>query len=138
MLYIYFQVILFRSNFRSLLMLCVNKLVSNEKVLQKLDEHNVSSNIFSLVFREAILFGQFSLIVHLISIWPNAYLKLSDLISSEIINHDSLSKPLFHCGPTILDYVLLGILISKPSSRLKTIDFTGFHKGSDALKLLLN
>lgn len=114
-------------------MLCVNKLVSNEKVLPKLDEHNVSSNIFSLVFREAILFGQFSLIVHLISIWPNAYLKLSDLISSEIINNDSLSKPLFQCGPTILDYVLLGILISKPSSRLKTIDFTGFHKGSDDL-----
>lgn len=110
-------------------MLCVNKLINDDKVLQKLNEYTVSSNIFSLVFREAILFGEFSLIVHLISIWPNTYLKLSELISSEIINYDSLSKPLFPCGPTILDYVLLGILISKPTSRLKTIDFTGFHKG---------
>lgn len=110
-------------------MLCVNKLINDVNVLQKLNEKSVSSNIFNLVFREAILFGEFSLIAHLISIWPTSYLKLSELISNEIINHDSLSKPLSHCGPTILDYVLLGILISKPSSRLKTIDFTGFHKG---------
>lgn len=109
-------------------MLCVNKLINDDKVLQKLNGRNVPSNIFSLVFREAVLFGEFSLIVHLISIWPNTYLKLSELISSEIINYDSLSKPLFPCGPTILDYVLLGILITKPSSRLKTVDFTGFHK----------
>jgi hypothetical protein len=113
---------------RSLLMLCVNKLVMDEKLIHKLTKDNVSANIFSLVFKEAILFGEFSLIAHLISIWPNSYLKLSDLISSEIINAESLSKPLFNSGPTVLDYVLLGILISKSTSRLKTIDFTGFHK----------
>ena len=100
----------------------------NDKLMQKLNERSVSANIFSLVFKEAILFGEFSLIAHLISIWPNPYLKLSDLISDEIINMDTLSKPLFSCGPTILDYVLLGILISKPCSRLRTIDFPGFHK----------
>ena len=114
--------------FRSLLMLCVNKVIMNDKLMQKLNERSVSANIFSLVFKEAILFGEFSLIAHIISIWPNPYLKLSDIISDEIINMDTLSKPLFSCGPTILDYVLLGILISKPCSRLRTIDFTGFHK----------
>lgn len=110
-------------------MLCVNKIINDDVILKKLNEKSVSSNIFSLVFKEAILFGEFSLIAHLISIWPDCYLKISDLISNEIINTDSLSKPLFSCGPTILDYVLLGILISRPCSRLKTIDFTGFHKG---------
>ena len=115
---------------RSLLMLCVNKIINDDKILPKLNEKSVSANIFNLVFKEAVLFGEFSLIAHLISIWPNSYLKLSELISSEIINSDSLSKPLFSCGPTILDYVLLGILISRPCSRLKTIDFTGFHKGN--------
>ena len=74
------------------------------------------------------MFSEFSLIAHLVSIWPSRYLKLSELISNEIINLDILSKPLFSCGPTILDYVLLGILISRPCSRLKVIDFTGFHK----------
>lgn len=118
-------------------MLCVNKLINEDKALQRLNEKSVSSNIFNLVFKEAILFGEFSLIAHLISIWPTNYLKLSELISSEIINYDSLSKPLFPSGPTILDYVLLGILISKPNSRLKTIDFTGFHKGSTISYFLL-
>jgi hypothetical protein len=110
-------------------MLCVNKLVTNDKLIQKLNEKTVSANIFNLVFKECILFGEFSLIAHLISIWPSSYIKVSDLISNEVINQDSLSKPLFSCGPTILDYIILGILISKPCSRLKTIDFTGFHKG---------
>ena len=114
---------------RSLLMLCVNKIINDDKILEKLNEKAVvSANIFNLLFKEAILFGEFSLIAHLISIWPTNCIKLSELISQEIINNDSLSKPLFSSGPTILDYVLLGILISKPSSRLKTIDFTGFHK----------
>lgn len=113
---------------RSLLMLCVNKIINDDQLLKKLNNQNVSANIFNLVFREAILFSEFSLIAHLISIWPSSYLKLSDLISSEIINADSLSKPMFSCGPTVLDYVLLGILISRPCSRLVTIDFTGFHR----------
>jgi hypothetical protein len=113
---------------RSLLMLCVNKIINDDNLLKKLNNKVVSANIFNLVFKEAILFSEFSLIAHLISIWPSSYLKLSDLISNEIINADSLSKPLFSCGPTVLDYVLLGILISKPCSRLVTIDFTGFHK----------
>lgn len=113
---------------RSLLSLCVNKCISNEKLMQRLDERTVSANIFAMVFKEAVLFGEYSLIAHLIAIWPNTYLKLSDLISNEIISMDTLSRPLFSCGPTILDYVLLGILISKASSRLRVIDFTGFHK----------
>jgi hypothetical protein len=113
---------------RSLLMLCVNKIINEDELLKKLNETSVSSNIFNLMFKEAILFGEFSLLAHLISIWPSNYIKISELISQEIINNDSLSKPLFTSGPTILDYVLLGILISKPASRLKTIDFTGFHK----------
>ncbi len=71
--------------------------------------------------------GELSIIAHLISIWPSSYLKLSDMISKETINIDSLTKPVFVNGPTILDYVLLGILITKPCSRLTTIDFTGFH-----------
>ena len=114
---------------RSLLMLCVNSIVTSDKLLHKLNDKTVSANIFNLVFREAILFGEFSMIAHIISIWPSYYLKISDLISHEIINCDSLSRPLFSCGPTVLDYVLLGILISRPCSRLKTIDFTGFHRG---------
>ena len=116
---------------RSLLMLCVNSIVTSDSLLKKLNDKTVSANIFSLVFKEAILFGEFSLIAHLISIWPSYYLKISDLISQEIINCDSLSRPLFSCGPTVLDYVLLGILISRPSSRLRTIDFTGFHRGTN-------
>lgn len=113
---------------RSLLMLCVNNVVQNDNIMQKLNEKTVSTNIFSLVFKEAILLGELSLIAHLVSIWPSSYLKLNDLISNEIISTDSLSKPLFVNGPTIIDYVLLGILITRPSSRLKTIDFTGFHR----------
>ena len=80
----------------------------------------------------------FDKIAHLISIWPCSYLKLSDLISKEIINSDSLTKPVLFSnntnnnapgGPTVLDYVLLGVLITKTwCSKLKTIDFTGFHR----------
>jgi hypothetical protein len=114
---------------RSLLMLCINKMINNDKLLKKLnDNYMLSANLYNLMFKEAIMFSEFSLIAHLVSIWPSRYLKLSELISSEIINLDILSKPLFSCGPTILDYVLLGILISRPCSRLKVIDFTGFHK----------
>lgn len=112
---------------RSLLMLCVNNLIQNDSLIQKLNEKTVSTNIFSLVFKEAVQFGELSLIAHLVSIWPCSCLKLSELISSEIISSDSLSKPLFQNGPTIIDYVLLGILITRSCSRLKTIDFTGFH-----------
>ena len=110
-------------------MLCINKIIFNDSLMHKLNENVISSNLFQVLIKEAIFFGEFSLVAHLISIWPNSYLKLKDLISNEIINFDSLSKPLFSCGPTILDYVLLGILISKPYSKLKVIDFTGFHKG---------
>jgi hypothetical protein len=113
---------------RSLLMLCVNKIINDDEALKRLNETSVTANIFGLMFREAILFGEFSLIAHLISIWPSSHLKLSELISHEIINNDSLSKPLFTAGPTILDYVLLGVLITKPVSRLKVLDFTGFHR----------
>ena len=110
-------------------MLCVNNLVMSDKLTLKINVKSVSANIFNLVFKEAIFCGEFSLIAYLISIWPSHYLKLSELISNEIIDSDSLSKPLFSTGPTILDYVLLGILISRPCSRLRTIDFTGFHRG---------
>lgn len=113
---------------RSLLMLCVNNVIQNDDLMQKLNEKTVSKNVFNLVFIEAVLFGELSLIAHLISIWPSNYLKLNDLISKEIINSDSLTKPLATNGPTVLDYVLLGALIKKKSSRLKTIDFTGFHR----------
>lgn len=109
-------------------MLCVNTIINDDWLFQKLnDEKSVSSNIFNLIFRESIMFGHYSLIAHLISIWPSSSIKLTELISSEIVNYDSLSRPLSSCGPTILDYVLLGLLISKPSSRLKMIDLTGFH-----------
>jgi hypothetical protein len=114
---------------RSLLMLCVNNIVTtSESSLQKLNERTISANVFQLVFKEAIFCGEFSLISHLISIWPSSYLRLSDLISNEIIDCDSLSKPLFASGPTVLDYVLLGLLITRATSRLRTIDFTGFHR----------
>jgi hypothetical protein len=114
---------------RSLLMLCVNRVINDDRVLKQLNEKSVvSSNIFYLIFKEATQFGEFSLIAHLISIWPSNCIRLADLISTEVINNDTLSKPLFSCGPTILDYVLLGLLISRPESRLKTVDFTGFHK----------
>lgn len=110
-------------------MLCVNNIVTtSEDSLQLLNERTISANVFNLVFKEAIFCGEFSLISHLISIWPSSHLKLSDLISNEIIDCDSLSKPLFASGPTVLDYVLLGLLISRPSSRLRTVDFTGFHR----------
>ena len=104
-------------------MLCVNNLVMSDKLTLKINVKSVSANIFNLVFKEAIFCGEFSLIAYLISIWPSHYLKLSELISNEIIDSDSLSKPLFSTGPTILDYVLLGILISRPCSRLRTMDF---------------
>jgi len=104
--------------------------VSSERnILKDFSNETVSANVFGLVFKEAIFCRELSLISHLISIWPTSYLKLSDLISNEIINTDSLSKPLFPFGPTILDYVLLGLLVTRrKASRLKTIDFTGFHK----------
>lgn len=110
-------------------MLCINKIIFNDGLMQKLNEKVISANLFQILIKEAIYFGEFSLVAHLISIWPNSYLKVADLVSDEIINQDSLSKPLFSCGPTILDYILLGILITKPCSKLKTVDFTGFHKG---------
>lgn len=114
---------------RSLLMLSVNNIVTqSDRILKKLNERTVSANIFNLVFKEAIFCGEFSLISHLISIWPSSHLKLSNLISNEIIDSDSLSRPMFQSGPTVLDYVLLGLLISRPYSRLRTIDFTGFHR----------
>ena len=109
-------------------MLCINKIIFNDNLMHKLNDNVISSNLFQVLIKEAIFFGEFSLVAHLISIWPNSYLKLKDLISNEIVNYDSLSKPLFSCGPTILDYVLLGILITKPNSKLKIVDFTGFHK----------
>ncbi len=115
---------------RSLLMLCVNSIVSSESnILKDLSNETVSANVFGLVFKEAIFSGELSLISHLISIWPSSYLKLGDLIPNEIINADSLSRPLFSSGPTVLDYVLLGLLVTrKGASRLRTIDFTGFHR----------
>ena len=113
---------------RPLLMLCINKIITSDGLMQKLNENLISANLFTSLIRESIFFAEFSLVAHLIAIWPNTYLKLIDLISDEIINYDSLSKPLFTCGPTILDYVLLGILISKKCSKLKFIDFTGFHR----------
>jgi hypothetical protein len=91
-------------------MLCINKVIFNDNLMHKLNENVISSNLFQVLIKEAIFFGEFSLVAHLISIWPNNYLKLKDLISNEIVNYDSLSKTLFSCGPTILDYVLLGIL----------------------------
>jgi hypothetical protein len=109
-------------------MLCINKIILNDNLMNKLNEKVVTSNLFQTLLHESIYFGEYSLVAHLISIWPNRYLKLSDLISNEIINYDSLSRPLYNCGPTVLDYVLLGILISKPYSKLKIIDFTGFCK----------
>ena len=115
---------------RSLLMLCVNKIVTKETLIQKLNDRSVSANIFNLVFKEAVFCGEFSLVSYLVSMWPSSYLKLSELIPKEIIDSDSLSKPLFSSGPSVLDYVLLGLLISRTCSRLKTIDFTGFHRGN--------
>jgi len=64
---------------RSLLMLCVNNVIQNDDLMQKLNEKTVSKNVFNLVFSEAVLFGELSLIAHLISIWPSNYLKLNDL-----------------------------------------------------------
>jgi hypothetical protein len=110
-------------------MLSINKIILNENLMHKLNEKFLAANLYITLIKEAIYFGEFTLIAHLISIWPYKTLKLSELISNEVINYDSLSKPVFTCGPTILDYVLLGILLTKSSSKLKIIDFTGFHKG---------
>jgi hypothetical protein len=114
-------------------MLSINKIIFSDSLMHKLNEKILAANLYVTLIKEAIYFGEFSLVAHLISIWPYQTLKLSDLISDEIINFDSLSKPLFSCGPTVLDYVLLGILITKPSSKLKLVDLTGFHKGTEFL-----
>jgi hypothetical protein len=113
--------------------------VTDHKAIIEMTSQDLPSDLYPLMLSEAILQRELPSVVTLVSTWPQAMLNVYDVIPLEdYIESGYLTLPTEGHSMCILDGFILGLLQQKPSSNLKFVDFTGFHKGRITRLLLLS
>lgn len=118
-------------SFRSLRDICIYKLASDHRSLQKVDTDFLPSNIYPLLLTEGIALREPHTIEWTVSTWPMRSLRIYDVIPYEdLLGPGYLTQPLDGQTKTSLaDCFVLGLLKLRPEANLRHIDFTGFDKG---------
>lgn len=121
---------------RPLAKMCMNELVCEGNQISSFETDAIPADLYPKLLAEAIFQRQLQTIDFLVSTWPHSILDLQSVMPKEdLVEAQLLTIPIEgHDGITFLDCIMCGLLRQKYSSRLRTVNLSGFKQGMFLLK----
>jgi len=127
--------LLFLLPYRTLSKLCMRELVCEGNQISTFESDTIPADLYPMLLSEAIFQRQLHSIDFLVSTWPNAILDIQSVMPKEdLVEPLLLTIPIEgHEGITFLDCIMYGLLRQNDSSRLRTVNLSGFKQGTPNL-----
>lgn len=108
--------------------MCMHELVCDDSQIAAFEPDTIPADLYPLLLTEAIFQRQLHSIDYLVATWPNAILDIQSIMPKEdLVEPYLLTIPIEgHEGITFLDCIMCGLLRQKYSSRLRTVNLSGF------------
>ncbi|XP_063448711.1 uncharacterized protein LOC134728162 [Mytilus trossulus] len=115
---------------RPLAKMCMNELVCEGNQISVFETDAIPADLYPKLLAEAIFQRQLQTIDFLVSTWPHSILDLQSVMPKEdLVEAQLLTIPIEgHDGITFLDCIMCGLLRQKYSSRLRTVNLSGFKQ----------
>ena len=115
----------------------MRELVCEGNQISTFESDTIPADLYPMLLTEAIFQRQLHSIDFLVSTWPNAILDIQSVMPKEdLVEPLLLTIPIEgHEGITFLDCIMYGLLRQNDSSRLRTVNLSGFKQGTSNLYL---